>query len=154
MDIINPHSTKGENIMNKVLSENLYKALKEVKQTKISKYVPVYNHAKLEFTNGELLITTINPETKESSQVRCPCILEEEFSTCVPMQSKIDVSNTYRPVWHKVYPFMDFVKVCAEYKDVLEFTFNPQIQTLTIKVQGERSYTEFKCIDAQEFTIE
>ena len=81
--------------------------------------------------------------------------MEEEWSTYVPMQSEIDVSNTYRPVWHKVYPFMDFVEVCAEYEDVLELTFNPQIQILTIKVQGERSITEFKCIDAQEFpTVE
>lgn len=137
--------------MNRLLSENLYKALKKVKQTKIHKYIPVNNYAKLEFKNGELVITTLNIDTNELSEVKCPCILEEEWSTCVPMQSKIDVSNTYRPIWHKVYPFMDFIEVCAEYKDVLEFTFNPEIQILTIKVQGERNKTEFKCIDTIEF---
>ena len=134
--------------MNRVLATNLYKSLKEVKRTKIHS-LPVLNYAKLEFTNGELIITSTDLE--KPLQSKCPSIMEEEWSTCVPMQTKIDVSNTYRPVYHKVYPFMDFVKVCAEYEDVLELTFNPQIQVLTIKIRGERSITEFKCIDAEEF---
>jgi hypothetical protein len=137
--------------MNRILSENLYKALKQVKQTKIHKTLHFMNFEKLEFSNGELTITTLDADTFEPSQVKCSCIMEEEWSTCVPMQKKIDVSDTRRPVWHKVYPFMDFIKVVAEYKDVLEFTFDPKIQTLKIKIQGERSVTEFKCIDAQEF---
>lgn len=134
--------------MNRVLAKNLYRALKEVKNTKIVK-IPILNHAKLEFVNGELLLTSTDLDTTKYS--KCSCILEEEWTTCVPMQSKIDVSNTHKPRWNKTYPFMDFIKVCAEYDDVLEFTFNPEIQVVTIKVKGERSITEFKCIDAEEF---
>lgn len=134
--------------MNKLLSVNLYKALKEVKITKISK-IPILNHAKIEFVNGELLITATDLENILKS--RCSCILEEEWTTCVPMQSKIDVSTTYKPHWNKIYSFLDFIKVCAEYEDVLEFTFEPKIQVITIKVVGERSTTIFKCMDAMEF---
>jgi len=135
--------------MNKTLSENLYEGLKKVKITKVNKYLPVLNYAKLEFSNGELTITTTDLENSYIAKV--PCIMNDEFSTCVPMQTRIDVSKTRCPVYHKIYPFMDFIEVCAEYRDVLEFTFDPKIQILTIKVQGERSITEFKCIDAEEF---
>ena len=129
--------------MNKILSENLYEGLKKVKITKVNKYLPVLNCAKLEFSNGELTITTTDLENSYIAKV--PCItMNDEFSTCVPMQTRINVSKTR-------YRFMDFIKVCAEYRDVLEFTFDPKIQILTIKVQGERSITEFKCIDAEEF---
>jgi len=136
--------------MNTVLSVDLYNALKKVKITKISK-IPVLNHVHLEFINGELLLTSTDLENTKKS--KCPCCIEEEWSTCLPMQSKIDVSTTYKPVWHKVYTFMDFVEVCAEYKDILEFTFEPKIQTVTIKVRGERNTSTFKCIDSLEFPV-
>jgi DNA polymerase III sliding clamp (beta) subunit (PCNA family) len=143
--------------MNRVLAENLYKALKEVKRTK-THTLPILNHAKLEFTNGELIITSTDLE--KSLQSKCPSIMEEEWTTCVPMVHEVETQHDkngnaryYYDKGHifKYYPFLDFVKVCAEYKDVLEFTFNPQTQTVTIKIQGERSNTEFKCMDAQEF---
>lgn len=139
------------NPSNKVLSEKLYKALKEVKITKIHS-LPVLNHAKLEFFNGELTITTSDLDNYYT--VKVPCIVNREFSTCVPMVHNYEKYSPYHSRVHhtcKAYPFMDFIRVCAEYKDVLEFEFNPQIQVLTIKVQGERSVTEFKCIDAMEF---
>lgn len=126
--------------MNRVLATDLYKALKKVKITKISAS-PILNHARIEFINGELLLTSTDLENTFES--KCACILEEEWATCVPMQGK---KNNY-----KVYPFLDFIKVCAGYNDLLAFTFDPKIQVITIKVVGERSITTFKCMDSVEF---
>jgi hypothetical protein len=134
--------------MNRVRAKNLLNALKEVKITKISK-TPILNHARLQFEDGYLVMTST--DMGEVYQAKCPAIMDEEWATCVPMQNKIDISPTYRPQWKKVYPFMDFVAVCAEYDDVLELTFEPTIQILTIKVQGERSTSEFKCLHVREF---
>lgn len=139
---------KDKNIMNKILAVNLYKSLKEVKRTKMST-LPILNHIKMQFTNGELVITSTDLET--SSQAKCPAIMNEEWETCVNMIVKCDTSNTIVAHWHKFYPFLDFVKLHAEYEDVLEFTFNPDIQMMYIKIQGERSQAEFKCMDAMEF---
>ncbi len=138
--------------MNRVLSDKLYKSLKDVKISKPHK-LPVLNYAKLEFLNGELIITTTDLEEIFISRV--PCIVEEEFSTCVPMLIEVTGKWSYncnsRKSTRKFYPFIGFVKVCAEYKDVLEFSFNAGTQILTIKVQGERSVTEFKCIHTDKF---
>lgn len=138
--------------MNKVLSENLYKALKEVKITKIYQSLPILNYARLEFKDGWLIVTTSDLENTYTA--KCSCIMEEEYSTCVPMVHEITgyfTVNSRKKSTRKFYPFLDFLKVCAEYKDVLELSFNPKVQILTVKVQGERSITEFKCLDAVEF---
>lgn len=140
--------------MNRVLATNLYKALKEIKQTQIHKTLPVLNYAKLEFTDGELVITSTNLEEFKVS--KCPAIMNDEWSTCVLMVNNYTWWEPRLYSWSKEhhckgYPFLEFVKLHAEYEDVLELTFNPNIQILTVKVQGERSVTEFKCLDAQEF---
>lgn len=135
---------------NKLLAENLYKALKEVKCTKVHS-MPVLNHAKLDFSNGELTITTTDLEN--TITVKCTCRLNEEWSTCVPMV------NIYKELYpnksvkksYKYYPFIDYIKVMAEDKAVLDFIFNPNVQILTIK--SGRSTTEFKCLDAMEFPM-
>lgn len=140
--------------MNKVLAVNLYKTLKEVKRTKMSS-LPILNHAKMQFTNGELIVTSTDLET--ALQAKCPAIMNEEWETCVNMVHKIETGHDENGYTHKIgntykyYPFLDFVKLHAEYQDVLELTFNPEIQMMTIKVQGERSTSEFKCMDALEF---
>lgn len=140
--------------MNKVLAVNLYKALKNVKRTKISS-LPVLNHAKMQFTNGELIVTTTDLENPVQEKVSC--ILNEEWSTCVLMVHKVETGHDENGYTHKIgktykyYPFLDFVKLHAEYQDVLEFTFNPEVQIMTVRVQGERNTTEFKCMDALEF---
>lgn len=136
--------------MNKVLAVNLYKALKKVKKTKMST-LPILNHAKMEFSKGELTVTTTDLENPVQEKVSC--ILNEEWVTCVNMITRCDTSNTYKSHWQKFYPFLDFVKLHAEYNDVLEFTFNPGIQMMYVKIQGERSQAEFKCMDAQEFPV-
>lgn len=136
--------------MNKVLAGNLYKALKKVKITTISK-TPVLNHARLDFADGELLITSTNLE--KTFQEKVSCILEEEWSTCVNMVNRVDVSDTRVPRWYKFYPFIDFAKVHAEYKDVLLFSFDEKVQIMTVQVRGEKSKFEFKCIDVAEFPV-
>lgn len=139
--------------MNKLLAENLYKALKQVKRTKIHP-LPVLNHAKLEFSNGELTITTTDLD--EPITVKCPCILNEEWSTCVLMVHKCDVVigyyagyGTAKTANHKLYPFLDYIKVMAEDKAVLGFEFIENTETMIIT--SGRSRTEFKCLDALEF---
>ena len=140
--------------MNKVLAVNLHKALKQVKITEVSES-PILNHAKFEFSNGRLKITTT--DLQEVYTAECSCILNEEWATCVPMVHKCKTGHdskgntSYRSHTFKYYPFLDFVGICAEYKDVLEFTFDPTMQIMTVKVQGERSTTTFKCLDIQEF---
>jgi DNA polymerase III sliding clamp (beta) subunit (PCNA family) len=138
--------------MNTVLAENLYKSLKEVKRTTIHS-LPVLNHAKLEFSNGELLVTTTDLEKPITA--KCAARVESEWSTCVPMVHKCEVITGYTcgrgeiTAKHKLYPFLDYIKVMAEYKEVLELEFLPDIQILVIHCGKSRS--EFKCIDAMEF---
>ena len=143
--------------MNVVLAENLYQALKQVKRTNIHA-LPVLNHVKMEFTNGELYLTTTNLD--KPLQSKCACRINEEWSTCVLMVHKIEEVIGYMagygvPIYakHKAYPFFDFVKLHAEYKDVLLMEFIPETQMLIISVQGERSKSEFKCLDAMEFPV-
>jgi DNA polymerase III sliding clamp (beta) subunit (PCNA family) len=133
---------------NKILAENLFKSLKEVKRTKIHS-LPVLNYALLDFSNGELHITTTDLE--DTITVKCPCRLDEEFSTCVLMVHKVNdlYPNGRIKASYKYYPFLDYIKVMAEDNAVLEFTFNPDVQILAIK--SGRSTTEFKCLDAMEF---
>lgn len=140
--------------MNKVLAVNLYNALKQVKRTKMHT-LPVLNHALLQFREGELVITST--DLNDTLRAKCSCILNEEWETCVNMITWWEdknwdrINKRWKKESHKYYPFLDFAKIHAEYNDVLEFTFNYTIQTMTIKVQGERSIAEFKCLDAQEF---
>ena len=136
--------------MNKVLAKNLYKALKKVQIRGFSK-TPILNHVRFDFANGELLITTTNLE--KVLQEKASCILEEEWSTCMPMVTNVDISETRRPKLHKFYPLVDFAKVHAEYEDVLLFSFDEKSQTITVQVQGEHSEFKFKCMDVSEFPV-
>lgn len=137
---------------NKVLAENLYKALKQVKRTKLYA-LPVLNHVRLAFVNGEIELTTTDLDTVSKS--KCASIMNEEWSTCVPLMLRANThhdehgNQTRKEHKYKYYPFLDYVKVHAEYQDVLEMEFNPDLQILTITCG--RSKTEFKCLDAQEF---
>lgn len=146
--------------MNRVLATNLYKALKEVKQTQISETLPVLNHAYLKFADGELMLATT--DLKDHKVSHCPSIMNDEWSTCVLMVHKVETSHDAegKPLKgrfdtrsYKYYPFLDFVKLHAEYEDVLALDFNPQTQILTIKVERERCTAEFKCMSSEEFPI-
>jgi hypothetical protein len=138
--------------MNTVLAENLYKSLKAVKRTTIHS-LPVLNYAKLEFSNGELLVTTTDLEKPITA--KCAARVESEWSTCIPMVNKWTDKHwdKFKERWvtesHKYYPFHDFVKVMAEYQEVLELEFLPDVQILVIHCGKSRS--EFKCLDAMEF---
>ena len=137
--------------MNKVLAVNLHKAFKQVKITQVSDS-PILNHAKFEFSNGWLVITTA--DLQKSYQTQCPCILDEEWATGVLMVHEITACfgvNNRKKSTRKFYPFFDFISLAAQYEDVLEFTFDPALQIMKVKVQGERSTTTFKCLDIQEF---
>lgn len=131
---------------NRILAVNLYNALKEVKYTKMHS-LPILNHVLLDFSNGELHLTTTDLETKKESTA--PCRMNEEFKVCINMITKCDVSNTYKPHWKKFYPFLDYIKLLAEWEEVLDFEYQENICTLVI-THG-RTRTEFKCMDAREF---
>ena len=136
--------------MNTVLAENLYQAIKSVKQTEFSS-LPVLNHVKIEFKEGWLHVTKTDLEN--TLQAKCAARVEQEFSTCVPMIVKVsyyDTSKKSAPkVTRKYYPFLDYLRVMAEYKEVLEIEFIENIQTLVIYCG--KSKTEFRCIDSSEF---
>lgn len=141
----------------RVLTENLYKAVKAVKRTELSS-LPVLNHAWLRTENGYLVISTHDLETPLT--VHCAARVNEDFSTCVLMVHKKEVVTGYKISFgttiemtgkHKFYPFFDYLKVMAKQEPVLDLFFDPSVQLLTIK--AGTSTTVFKCLDAQEFPL-
>lgn len=124
--------------MNRVLAENLYAALKQVKRTSIHS-LPVLNYIRLRFFYGELHLTTTDLENFLTA--KCACQLNEEWATCVPM--------VHRVTRRTFYPFIDYIKVMMGCADVLDLSFDPSIQILTVSAGTSRA--EFKCLDAQEF---
>jgi hypothetical protein len=136
----------------RVLTENLYKAVKAVKRTELSS-LPALNHAWLRTENGNLAISTHDLETPITAH--CAARVNENFSTCVLMVHKMEVVTGY--VYgggeivgkRKLYPLLDYLKVMAEQEPVLDLFFDPSLQLLTIK--AGTSTTVFRCLDAQEF---
>jgi hypothetical protein len=144
-----------------IQATDLYKAANQVKRTEFWKTLPVLNHALLQLTDEGLKITTYaflpadkgSEKTKKDVKTSDPVRYwgnGERWSTCVPMVNSVTNDLGYhRKSTHKYHPFIDWLKVAAEYKDTLELEFVEQIQTLRIK--SGKTITEFKCLDAQEF---
>jgi len=68
------------------------------------------------------------------------------------MVCKVETTpNGYRghKTTRKFYPFMDWLKVMADYKELLVIEHDKRTESLTIKAGSSR--TTFKCLDAQEF---
>lgn len=130
----------------RVLTENLYKAVKAVKRTELSS-LPVLNYAWLRTENGNLSISTHDLEKPITE--RCAARVNKDFSTCILMVHKCEVWDNGKDRKLKFYPFLDYLKVMAEQEAVLDLFFDPALQILTIK--AGTSKTEFKCLDAQEF---
>ena len=135
-------------------AKDLYNAAKNVKQTEIQP-LPILNHARLSLTDDGLKITTARL-TDEGIKSKTDGAHfwgnGERWETCVPMVHMVECTpNGYRGATskRKFYPFLDWLRVMAEFKETLEMEFNPSVQILTIRAGGSR--TEFKCIDAQEF---
>jgi len=137
----------------RVLAENLYKAVKAVKRTKIST-LPVLNYAWLRTEEGRLVVSTVDFITSPLTET-CAARVNVDFSTCVPMVLETKVNHNkdgyFTSVEHKAkfYPFLDWLKVMQECEDVLDLYFDPSTQILTVK--ADKSTTEFKCLDAREF---
>lgn len=139
----------------KVLPENLYKAVKQVKVSKLQKF-PILNHALLETKDGRLRITTWDFETGKQFTAQCAASIHQEFAVCVPMIDKKFTDNGYQNTghWRTFHPFLDFCKVASEvFEYAISLTYDPNFDILTIKssFDANKSKTEFKCIDASEF---
>lgn len=142
--------------MTTILAENLYKAVKSVKRTTPHSF-PVLNCALFKVDDGRVTVTTTDLEKPLTDSAVCRQE-EPSWSTCVPMinviKNKVGYNYGAKECKHKYYPFLDYVKVMAESKEVLEVTLDPSTQILTIttgKFSPMKSRTEFKCIDSQEF---
>lgn len=137
--------------MIKILASELYKAVKAVKRTDYS-HMPVLNYALLKITDdGYLTVTTTNLEKPLTA--KASCIWDEPLETCAPMilkkKNKVGYNRSAKETLHTYYPFMDWLKVMAEYKELLVIEHDKRTENLTIKAGSSR--TTFKCIDAQEF---
>ena len=136
-----------------ISARELYEAAKAVKQTEIQP-LPILNHARIRLTDEGLKITTARL-TDEGFKAETDGAHfwgnGERWETCVPMVRIVNTypNGSYRPQKRKFYPFLDWLRVMAEFKETLELEFDPQVQILTIRAGNSR--TEFKCIDAQEF---
>lgn len=137
---------------NRILAKNLYKAVKAVKRTEIHS-MPIINTVRLSFEEGQCKVTTVELTDSgfKAATETAPSIMNSEWAACLTMVHKVEVhpNGRYKGTKQKFYPFLDYLKIMAEYDEVLEMDFDPTIQTVTIKAGSSRS--TFKCIDAQEF---
>jgi DNA polymerase III sliding clamp (beta) subunit (PCNA family) len=132
----------------KIQATELYKAVKAVKRTEFSPTLLILNHARIRLTDEGMKITTTDLEKSLTETVHF-WGNGDRWETCVPMINKTKSGDYRHEKIHKFYPFLDWLKVAAEYKETLELEFVENIQLLKIKAGASR--TEFKCIDAQEF---
>jgi len=136
--------------MIQILAENLYKAVKAVKITEVS-HLPVLNHARLKIdeSTGYLTVTTTDLERPQTEKVSCRW--DAPFETCVPMVHKCETNpnGCGETTTRKFYPFLDWLKVMAEYKEVLTMTLDEKTQITTVKAGNTRA--TFKCMDAGDY---
>lgn len=137
----------------KIQSEELYKALKKLKINKVSK-LPILNYVYMNVENN--IITMFTTDLEKVNKAIIPCITKEEekWSACLPMvliYNPKPMGKYYSNKKYKGYPFMDFVKICSEDSDILEFVFNKLIETVTIV--GENYKTNLKCPSSDEFPV-
>jgi len=136
----------------KIQSKELYNALKKLKITVVSK-LPILNYVYMNVKNNTITMFTTDLEKVNKAIILCVTGEEEEWSTCLPMV--LIYNSTCHPIYYvkkyKGYPFMDFIKVCSEDSDVLNFMYNKLIETVTIT--GENYKANFKCFSSDEFPI-
>lgn len=140
--------------MIQISARELYEAAKNVKQTEIQP-LPILNHARIRLTDDGLKITTArltDDGLKAETDGAHFWGNGERWETCVPMVHKVETTpHGYRGAKQvrKLYPFLDWLKVMAEYRETLEIDFDPKVQIITIRAGASR--TQFKCINAMEF---
>jgi hypothetical protein len=130
-----------------IRATDLFQAVKKIKRTAPAP-LPILNHALLHVEPGKVTVSTVelaNDGFKALSE-SAEAITGESWDTCVPMLVVVKERSGSK---HKYYPFYDWLRVMAEYKEQINLRFEPAIQTLFIS--GEDSKTKFLCIDAQEF---
>jgi hypothetical protein len=135
-----------------VLAENLYKAAKEVKVTTSGQF-PVLNYARLSAENGAVILTTaqLTNDGFKAKRATCSARVNEEFSTCFPMYNKVTWDERGQKRQVTTHPFLDWLRVMAEYKEVLTLALDPVCQIVTVTTRDGKSTTAWKCLDAQEF---
>lgn len=138
--------------MIQILASELYKAVKAVKTSNYSS-LPVLNHARMRIDDesGYLTVTTTDLETPRTAKASCRW--DDVLDVCVPMivktKNKVGYNRNAKVTTHTYYPFVDWLKVMAEYKELL--TIELDQKTMTLKASTKNSRTYFKCMDAQEF---
>lgn len=137
--------------MIEISAKQLYEAFRAVKHTEWST-LPALNYALITLTDDGLTCTTCTlannekgKDIKKSDPVRYYAN-GERWQTCVPLITK---TQDRARNWHKFYPFLDWLRVMAEYRETLTIAFDPAVQILTVRAGS--STTEFKCLDACEF---
>ena len=137
-------------------ARDLYQAFKQVKKSEICKGLPVLNYALMQLTDDGVVFKTIEltdggKDVTASEPVHY-WANGERWETCVIMVHVVETHpNGYRGVTskRKLYPFLDYLRVMAEFGETLQISFDPNIQILTINSGNSKS--EFKCLDALEF---
>lgn len=136
----------------KIQSEELYKALKKLKIPTVSR-LPILNYVYMNIENNNVTMFTTDLEKVNKIIISCITREGEKWSTCLPMI--LAYTSTclprYRDKKYKGYPFIDFIKVCSKDSDILNFTYDKIIETITII--GENYKTIFKCLPSDEFPL-
>lgn len=135
----------------KIQSEELYKALKKLKISVVSK-IPILNYVCMKVENNNLTMFTTDLEKVNKETILCLTKSEEKWSTCLPMvliYNPKPMGKYYSNKKYKGYPFMDFIKLCSEDSDILEFTYDEPIEIVTIN--GSNYKTTFKCFSSGDF---
>jgi hypothetical protein len=130
-----------------IRAEDLYKAVKKIKRT-VPAPLPILNHALIQVSPGAVSVHTseLTDDGIKTVSESTEAITGESWETCIPM---IVIVKERSGSKHKYYPFYDWLRVMAEYKEQINIRFEPAIQTVFIS--GENSKTMFRCMDAHEF---
>lgn len=116
-----------------ILAKNLYQMVKAVAgKASMKSRFPILSHIRLAITPDGLECNATDLEKWGTSRTRFYNRHEHTLVTCVPAKT-----------------FTDWLKIAADYKDVLTLTLDEQVQVLTVKSAGTRA--TFKCMDAAEF---